>query len=107
MTLSDAVRDAAYALHEEWGPTLRIERKIWLAQHFPDLPETDLDALLRDCAAVNATVSSLAEAGVDLSEGADAVARKLQAAHPFLREDGLQRAVFLVNYYAWHDGHNG
>jgi hypothetical protein len=100
MTLTDAIRDAAYALHEEWGPTLKIERKIWLAQHFPELSDADLNTLLRDCAAVNATVSRLAEAG------ADQIAQQIQAAHPFLTHSGLQRAVFLVNYYAWHDGHS-
>lgn len=101
MTLTDAIRDAAYALHEEWGPTRAIDRKILLAQHFTELSEADLDSLLRDCAAVNATVSRLVETG------SDQIAQQLQDAHPFLTHIGLQRAVFLVNYYAWHDGYPG
>ncbi len=99
MTLTDAIRDAAYAVHEEWGPTRAVDRKTLFAQHFPELSDADLDSLLRDCAAVNATVSRLVEAG------ADQIAPQLQAAHPFLTHVGLQRAAFLVNYYAWHDGY--
>lgn len=79
--------------------TRAIDRKTLLARHFPELSDADLDSLLRDCAAVNATVACLVESGA-----AD-IAQQLQAAHPFLSGIGLQRAVFLVNYYAWHDGY--
>ncbi len=106
MTPTDAIRDAAYALHEAWGPTRAIARKTLLAQHFPELSDADLDKLLRDCASVNATVSSLAEAGVSVKLGAHGVAQQIQTAHPFLNHVGLQRAIFLVNYYAWHDGYD-
>jgi len=34
------------------------------------------------------------------------IVAELQAAHLFLRGKGLQQAMFLVNYYAWHDGYD-
>lgn len=104
--LSDELFDAAYALHEQWGPTLSIPRRDWLAQHYPALSQAELETVLQACQAVNRTVGQLAEQGAETKLGQGAVIRQLQAAHPFLRDDGLRKALFLVNYYAWHDGHD-
>ena len=34
------------------------------------------------------------------------IVAELQAAHAFLKKGGLKTALFLVNYYAWHEGYD-
>ena len=103
--IADPILDEAYELHEQWGPILSTPRKALLTSHYPNLSESEIDDMLALIAAVNKTVNYLAEQGGDNKLGRDRVSAMLQSAHPFLRGPGLNRAHFLVNYGAWHDGY--
>lgn len=98
--------DRAYALLEEFGPQRSRPATERLAGQFPQLTAEQAREVLEQVARVSKTVWSLAERGGEAKLGHDAVVSELQAAHPFLREAGLDRARFLVNYYAWHDGYD-
>jgi RimJ/RimL family protein N-acetyltransferase len=98
--------DRAYAVLEAFGPQRSLPAAERLARHFPQLTEAQVREVVRQSARVSRTVWSLAERGGEAKLGRDAVASELQAAHPFLRAAGLDHARFLVNYYAWHDGHD-
>ncbi|KAB2658596.1 MAG: hypothetical protein DVB31_15625 [Verrucomicrobia bacterium] len=103
--MDDAILDAAYEIYDEFGPDRRIDRPERLKGEFPALAPEELQELLRQMASVSRTVSAVAQ-----RDGASKMSRGeimaiLQAAHPFLRHGGLSRAIFLVNYYAWHDGY--
>lgn len=100
------ILDRAYALLEEFGPQRSRPPSERLAERFPQLPEEQAREVLEQVGRVSKTVWSLAERGAEAKLGRDAIVAGLQAAHPFLREAGLDRALFLVNYYAWHDGHD-
>jgi len=52
------------------------------------------------------TVWDIARQGGEAKLGMAKVAQLLQERHPFLKSEGLQRAIFLVNYYAWHEGYD-
>jgi fido (protein-threonine AMPylation protein) len=55
---------------------------------------------------VSKTVWNIAEHGGEAKLGATRVTERLQERHPFLHGAGLRQAVFLVNYYAWHEGYD-
>ncbi len=106
MTLPDELLDRAYAVDEEWGPDRRIERRQRLRDSFKEVPLEELDALLQRLEAVSKTVWEIAEMGGEAKLGRARVIELLQEKHPFLKEDGLRQATFLVNYYAWHEGYD-
>lgn len=103
---SDEIRDAAYAVFEEWGPKRRIERAERLKQEFPSLTDLDIVSILKEMKDVSATVWKIAELGGESKMGRNEIVKLLQEKHPFLRSKGLTQAVFLVNYYAWHEGYD-
>jgi hypothetical protein len=103
--LDDAELDIAYSIFDEWGPKRRIARKERLSQRYPHLTSTQLDALLAQLAEVHETVWNIAKLGAEPKIGKSRVVESLQAKHPFLKGVGLEHAVFLANYYAWHEGY--
>lgn len=106
MSLDPQILDRAYALLEEFGPQRSRPPDQRLAEQFPQLTDEQVREVLELAARVSKSVWSLAERGGEAKLGRDAIVAELQAAHPFLREAGLDRARFLVNYYAWHEGHD-
>jgi hypothetical protein len=106
MNLPDTVLDEAYAVFEEWGPQRRIARNERLAERFPLLTSEEIAALLRCMDGVSKTVWSIAKHGGESKLGAARVVEWLQEEHSFLHAGGLRQAVFLVNYYAWHEGYD-
>ena len=105
MSLDYLALDRAYAVYEEWGPIRRIAPKVRLAQAFPELNEPGIETLINTLDHVRRTVWAVAELGGEPKLGRDKVVALLQDKHPFLKEEGLRRAIFLTNYYAWHEGY--
>jgi hypothetical protein len=106
MPLTDDIFDASYALCEKFGPVRRIPREERLKEKFPQLSAGELQELLNRVDEVSKTVWSVAERGGERKMKKQEIIAELQQKHPFLRHDGLARALFLVNYYAWHEGYD-
>jgi hypothetical protein len=98
--------DAAFVAYTKFGPTLalapvqRIRRRVWWAS------PSEITRWIADFDQVNTLIWNLAERGGAAKLGEDAVRRELSDAFPFLRHAGLRQAIFLVNYYAWHEGYD-
>jgi hypothetical protein len=103
--LEDAELDIAYSIFDEWGPDRRIPRKERLSRTYPKLTSNQIEALLGQLAEVHGTVWNIAKSGAEPKLGRDRVIELLQTRHPFLRGAGLKHAIFLANYYAWHEGY--
>jgi hypothetical protein len=106
MSVTDAILNASYAICEEFGPVRRIPREKRLKDKFPQLSAVELQELLRRVDEVSKTVWSVAERGGGIKMKKQEVIAELQAKHPFLKHDGLSKALFLVDYYAWHEGYD-
>ena len=106
MRLTDNVLDASYAICEEFGPDRRIPREERLKEKFPLLSAIELQELLHQIDEVSKTVWSVAERGGGIKLRQEEIIAELQKEHPFLRHDGLATALFLVDYYAWHEGYD-
>ena len=106
MNIPDAVMDKAYATFEEWGPKRQIPRRQRLMAKFPTLSPEQIEWLMTRMEAVSATVWRIAEAGGEAKLGSARVSERLREEHPFLRAAGLRQALFLVSYYAWHEGYD-
>lgn len=106
MKLPDAVLDKADAIFEEWGPKRQVPRNERLAERFSTLTPDQVEWLTGRMEEVSATVWSIAERGGEAKLGAARATEWLQEQHPFLHAAGLRQAVFLVNYYTWHEGYD-
>ena|SRR4029077_1190738 len=106
MNLGSDTLSAAYLVYSEWGPDRRTPRPKRLRNAFPLLTEADVDSLMSLFKQVDAAVWELAEKGGDAKLGREAVRDSLKTDFPFLAGPGLDRAHFLVNYYAWHEGYS-
>ena len=99
-------QDFAFKTYAGFGPTLklpkadRIRRKVWWAS------EEEIARWLADFEKLDAFIWTLAERGGSAKLGPGVVQDELQDAFPFLRYAGLVQAIFLVNYYAWHEGYD-
>ncbi len=104
MDLPDEIFDRAFAIYEEFGPSRLIDRRerleAELGIHSPD----EIDAILARMKEISATVWDIAKRGGEIKLGKEKVQELLQASHPYLTDEGLKKAMFLVNYFAWHDG---
>ena len=105
MNISDTTLDEAFAIHGEFGPDRLINRKERLQSEFKQLTSEDIDFVLARMQEVSQTVGEIAQQGGDAKLGKESVVATLQEKHPFLKEKGLNHAVFLVNYIAWHDAY--
>lgn len=106
MHLSDTILDQAFAIYEEFGPNRLIARGERLQSEFPELSTDEIALVLQEMKRVSDTVYALAERGGEAVIGNAAVSQTLQTKHPFLHARGLAHAIFLVNYFAWHDGYD-
>ncbi len=105
MNLSDTILDKAFYIYQEFGPNRLIERRERLQAEFPQLAPDEIDFALEQLRQASNTVYELAERGGETVIGRRAIEQALRAKHPFLHARGLRHAIFLVNYFAWHDGY--
>jgi hypothetical protein len=106
MTITDSILDQAYTIYEEWGPKRVIDRAQRIHEEFPSLSEVEIGTTIDQMKAVSKTVWEMSEMGGETRIGRQNVIKLLQKKHPFLQDQGLTHAVFLVNYYAWHEGYD-
>jgi hypothetical protein len=106
MSIDDANLDAAYEVYEEFGAARRVPRRDRLRQKFPRLTVSEMDTLVNEMKEISKTVWSIAELGGEAKIGKDKIIALLQRRHPYLKADGLIRAVFMVNYLAVHEGYD-
>lgn len=103
--MTDEAKSRAYLVYEEWGPDAGIPREERLAAEFPEVPPQQRIAWMEEFGAIGGFVWGKAEQGAQraMSE-ADFVA-ELRAAFPFMNDEAANKAWFLTNYYAWHEGY--
>ncbi len=101
-----ATIDLAYSKLEAFGPDLRLPKRDHLRKELPHLTQDQAEEILHQVDLVSKTVWSLAGRGGEAKMKKADIIAQLQRAHPFLSGAGLSRAIFLVNYYAWHEGYD-
>ena len=106
MNIPDKILDEAYAIFEEWGPNRRVDRAERLKQEFPSLTDAEIESVIKEMKSVSATVWKIAQMGGEAKMTRNKIVKLLQKEHPYLKDKGLTHAVFLVNYYAWHEGYD-
>ena len=100
------LKDVAFAIYSEWGPKRRISREQRISEEFPNHSDSEIKSWLSEFKKVDDRIWEIASAGGDSILGSEFVLSKLQTAFPFLKEAGLKKAHFLVNYFAWHEGYD-
>lgn len=106
MRVGSDILGAAYLVYSEWGPDRRTPRPKRLRSTFQRLTDADVDSLMSLFNEVDALVWELAAKGGDAKVGREVVRASLTADFAFLAGRALDRAHFLVNYYAWHEGYS-
>jgi hypothetical protein len=104
MEIPDEIFDQAFAIYEEFGPDRLIDRRERLeAELGIHSPET-IDRILDCMKEISNTIWEIARQGGEIKLGKERVRELIQTPHPYLKGEGLNKAMFLVNYFAWHDG---
>jgi hypothetical protein len=106
MDISDDDLDTAFAMYEEFGPDRLVDRRERLTTELRIPSAEDIERIMEYMEKISKTVWKLAEKGGEIKLGKEKVREELQAEHPFLKSKGLTKAVFLVNYFAWHEGYD-
>lgn len=106
MSIPNAILDEAYKVFEEWGPNRKIDRAARLKQEFSSLSDAEIASIMKEMKSVSATVWKIAQMGGEARMPRGKIVKLLQEKHPFLKNKGLTQAVYLVNYYAWHEGYD-
>lgn len=99
-------RDHAFWLCEHWGPDLRVPKLTRLRTAFPDQSQEVFREWLVEFDALINLVWELAGAGGPFVLGEEKVREALQTRFSWLASEGLKQALFLVAYYAWHEGYD-
>ena len=104
MNIPPQLIDQAFAVFEEFGPDRRIDRRERLRDVLGLGSPEEIDRIMEYMKSISDSVWRLAEKGGEIKLGGELVRKSLQAEHPYLTDAGLRKAMFLVNYFAWHDG---
>ncbi len=104
MDIPDEVLDRAFRIYEEFGPDRLIDRRERLQTELGIDSSEELDAIIDCMKAISETVWEIAKMGGEVKLGKERVRELIQTPHPYLKGEGLNKAMFLVNYFAWHDG---
>jgi len=104
MHIANEVLDRAFCIYEEFGPDRQIDRGERLRAELGIDSSEKIDAILECMQEISKTIWEIARQGGEIKLGKEKVHELLQASHPFLQSEGLKKAKFLVNYFAWHDG---
>ncbi len=104
LPIADTSLDSAFEIYAEFGEKSELPRTRRLSEAFPSLPICRIPSLLNQMRQVHHTVRALADRGGETTLGREYLLKELRARHPFLQGAGLDRALFLTNFYAWHEG---
>lgn len=96
----------AYSIYEEFGPKRMVDRKSRLSTKFPNQSLETIDSWIEEFQAVNKHVWLLAEAGGTAHNNRTNLVKSLQEKFPWLDGNGLRTAMFLIDYYAHHEGYD-
>jgi hypothetical protein len=81
----------------------KIER---LKKHLPWVSEAELLSWIPELEEAERFLGPLVEEGGPKVLGRNEVEQRIRQRYPFLLEEGLRQAVFLVSYGAMHDGYD-
>ena len=102
----DSILSKAFTIYEEWGPDRSIDRKVRLKSIFNSLSSNEIDSLITALESINVTIWKIAEMGAEIKLGKSKVIDLLLENHPQLISEGLSHAIFLANYYSFHEGYD-
>jgi hypothetical protein len=99
-------QDAAFYAFSRFGPSLRLPPVERIRSAEPSVDSATVARWIEEFARVEREIWRLAERGGPARLGEAAVTATLREAFPFLVDRGLERACFLVAYYAAHEGYD-
>lgn len=94
----------AYSVFAEFGPKLRMDRGERLKECFPWATSSELAEWLHEFGEVEKVVWQASEAGGSAHNRREDLERFLKSRFPWLEGEGLERAMFRIDYFAWHEG---
>jgi hypothetical protein len=98
-------KDLGFYAFSQFGPSKRLPEVARVKRFLPKTPDSTIGEWLVDYHKVDKKIWELSEKGVPHFVAALRVKKELKASFPFLTGPGLKQAVFLVRYFAWHEGH--
>jgi hypothetical protein len=104
MNFPENIIDEAFRIFEEFGPERREDRRTRIRNALNIQSEEEMDDIMEMMRQISRTIWTIAELGGEIKLGKEKVKELLITKHPYLHSRGLAKAIFLVNYFAWHEG---
>jgi len=104
--VTEDLLDKAFAEMTAFGPNLGLPKRERLEKIFPCITASQSKNIILQVDAVSTTVWAFTKRGGEARIDKKDIVAELQAVHPFLQKEGLNQALFLINYYAWHEGYD-
>jgi len=99
-------KSQAYVIYAEWGEARRTPRDQRLAECFPAVNEPERSAWLTEFKLVETEIWKIAEEGAQKHHTREAFEKRMFGHFPWMDKEALDKAWFLVCYYAWHEGYD-
>lgn len=99
-------KDYGYYVCTQFGSNLGRPRSDTLRKYISEISVEELDMWLTEFELVDRMVDDLSVKGGSKKLGGKYVSHQLQQGFPFLKHEGLNQAVFLVNYHAMREGYD-
>ena len=99
-------KDFAFRVAYGWGPEMKLPKIERLRKHLPWVSDAELLSWIPELEEAEKFLGPLVEEGGPKVVGQAEVERRIKARYPFLVEEGLRQALFLVSYHAMHDGYD-
>ena len=104
--ITEDLLDKAFAEMTAFGPDLGLPKPERLKKIFPCITASQSKNIILQVDAVSTTVWAFTKRGGEARIDKKDIVAELQAVHPFLQKEGLNQALFLINYHAWHEGYD-
>jgi hypothetical protein len=105
MTNMTVSKNDAYLAWTEWGEAMRLEEVARIRAKHTSISVETAQAYISDFKALSQLIGELSEAGGSV-QLKGSIGDYIRARFPFLERSGLDKALFLVDYYGWHDGYH-
>ena len=99
------VKNKAFLTYAEWGPKLLTSREQRLSEEFPEVAADVRATWIEEFKSVNSEIWKVAEEGGPKSYTYETFAKRMGTSFPFMNQGALERAWFLVGYFAWREGY--
>jgi hypothetical protein len=99
-------KNRALIIYFEFGPDGRIPRNERLAAEFPAVSEEIRLSWVEEFEQIDRGIWKFAEEGGTKIYSKESFSSAFKQTYPWMNDKAIEKAYFLMSYYAWHEGYD-